>query len=107
MNLFDYARGADAKTTGMALAADANMDRLALARRLAAEIASRKLSRECNADEVGREMNRRGFGSNLGPAAGSLFKGGNWEFTGRRIRSSRVTNHARELKVWRYVGAAE
>lgn len=38
----------------------------------------------------------------LGPAAGSVFKGGEWSFTGSRRRAKmNRKNHARELKVWR------
>lgn len=106
MNLFDYARATEKKAEGMVLAAAAQPDLLNIARRIAAEIANRKPNHECNADEVGLELARRGYQSNLGPAAGSIFKGQEWEFTGRRIRSERVKNHARELKVWRYVSAA-
>lgn len=38
----------------------------------------------------------------LGPAAGSVFKGQRWKFTGRRVLATlNRKNHARELKVWR------
>lgn len=37
----------------------------------------------------------------LGPLAGSVFKTGDFEFTGERVRSSQKNNHSRELKVWR------
>jgi hypothetical protein len=38
----------------------------------------------------------------LGPAAGSVFKCSEWEFTGRRIQATvNRRSHARELKVWR------
>jgi hypothetical protein len=36
----------------------------------------------------------------LGPAAGSIFKGGDFQFTGQRVTSKLPSNHARELKVW-------
>ena len=36
----------------------------------------------------------------LGPAAGSIFKGDDFQFTGQRVTSTLPSNHARELKVW-------
>jgi hypothetical protein len=37
----------------------------------------------------------------LGPAAGSIFKGGDFVFTGKRVTSTLPSNHSRELKVWK------
>ena len=38
----------------------------------------------------------------LGPAAGSVFKGKAWAFTGQRVEATMLrTNHGRELKMWR------
>lgn len=102
-DLFDHSESQRLKEKGMALAADANVDLLRIARDIAKQIAKRRLGL-CNADEVGRELKRRGIADSLGPAAGALFKGKEWEWTGKRIKSSRITNHGRELKVWRYVG---
>lgn len=36
----------------------------------------------------------------LGPAAGSVFKTSDFEFTGKRVNSTLKSNHAREIKVW-------
>ena len=42
----------------------------------------------------------------LGNAAGSVFKGGEWEYTGRRVVSKmNRNNHAKDLNVWRQVQA--
>jgi hypothetical protein len=37
----------------------------------------------------------------LGNAAGSLFKGKQWQWTGRYRKSERVHAHSNPLKVWR------
>lgn len=87
------------KKAGMSLAAGANARNLARAREIAVQIASRHSLRECEAESVGKMLQDEGIAP--GPWMGSLFKGGCWEFTGQRIKSSLVTNHARELKVWR------
>lgn len=86
------------KETGMALAAENRAEGLAKARAAARRIALGRADRTCHADLVGEET-----GLNLGPAAGSIFRDGAWEFTGERVPSRRVTNHARELKVWKLV----
>ncbi len=89
------------KIEGMARASE-RAAHLKRAREIATLLAMGKHDRCITADHVGREMKRLGL-QPLGPAAGSLFRGKNWVFTGNRIRSSRVTNHARELKVWKLI----
>ena len=103
-NLFDYAASLRLKLEGMELAAEHRGEWLALARRIAVLLAKQNTARECHADMVARELRRLGLPHCGGPAAGSIFKEKSWEFTGRRIQSCRITNHARELKVWRYRG---
>ena len=100
MTLFDYAESQQRKEEGMALAASARPGDLEVARNIARHIA-RIGDGTCNADQVGIELEARGI--ELGNASGSLFKGGCWEFTGRRIRSARKSRHAGEIKVWRLV----
>jgi hypothetical protein len=68
------------------------------AREIAREIAARK--GETNSDEVSIELARRGYPDCIGPAAGSIFKSGDFVFTGRFVNSTRVTNHSRLLRVW-------
>ena len=41
-----------------------------------------------------------GLRKELGPAAGSIFKTGDFKFTGKRVNSTLPSNHTRELKVW-------
>jgi len=99
-NTFDAYQGESLKRGGQELAADNRADLLDQARGIARSIAANG-DGTCNADQVGIAMRQAGM-EELGPAAGSLFKGKEWEFTGDRVLSTRVSNHARELKVWRY-----
>ena len=99
--LFDFAMGQAAKAEGMGIAALSKSQLLTRARDMARALALKNDGR-CNSDMVGREMKAHGLPP-LGPAAGSLFVGPEWRFTGERVKSSLVSNHARELKVWEYV----
>lgn len=97
--LFDMTTGEALKQHGMELAADHRVDELCLARQIAIEIA-RNGDGTCHMDQVRQRLPE---GVELGPAAGSVFKGSEWEFTGLRVRSLLQSNHARELKVWRLI----
>lgn len=57
---------------------------------------------EVTMDDVLQELERRGVDhSNLGPAAGSVFRNRDvWLFTGQWRKSARVSNHARVNRVW-------
>lgn len=95
-DLFDAAESRRRKERGMALAADAAPALLDRARSYA-----RSLGRgSVTADDVSEWLEQQGL-PDLGPAAGSLFRGSEWEFTGRFVQSTRKTNHARLLRVWR------
>lgn len=99
---FDSKASNAAKTNGMQCAAwppERMPGTLDLARTLAQEIA-RAGDGTCHMDLVGQRLSELGF--SVGPWSGSVFKGKSWSFTGYRVRSARVTNHARELKVWRF-----
>lgn len=102
-SLFDGQRSEQLKRDGMALAADNAGQYLDLARQIAREIALAHPNQECDADKVGRILKRRHGIDTLGPAAGSLFRGKEWEFTGRWVKSKRITNHSRMIRVWRLV----
>jgi hypothetical protein len=99
-NLFDSVAGQQAKEEGMAKAAENAASLLEIAQRIAVRLASQHPDRETDMDEVGMELFRIGI-KTLGPAAGSVFKGGQWQFTGKRLKSARKKNHSREIKVWR------
>jgi len=100
--LFDPVASEAAKTEGMTLAADNKAGLLALARDIAKRAALAKSSRTASADDVTEAFVAQGIPAGaLGNAAGSIFTEECWEFTGLRIKSKRVCNHAREIKVWR------
>jgi hypothetical protein len=95
--LFDAIESADLKE--QALAKLDSADVLTLARQIARDWAIARGT--VNADQVGAMMQINHGITTLGPAAGALFRGPEWEFTGQRVLSSRVSNHSREIKVWR------
>ena len=104
MMTFDQDRGEQLRLAGMGLAADNAKESLAVARKVATVIAKRRKDRTVTADDVGRVLKDYYGLDSLGPAAGSLFKTGDWEWTGQFRKSKRVTNHSRLLRVWRYIG---
>lgn len=100
--LFSSAISSWSKDSGMSRAANAKRELLEIAKRLAREIA--RQAGTCNMDQVNQRLLSEGHDCNdLGNAAGSVFKGSEWVFTGQRIKSSKVAAHAREIKVWRLV----
>ena len=105
-SLFNAVEAVRRKEAGVALAAGNRTHLLAYAKGVARDLALRNPLRETNADEVQRHLHAvlGAVPGDLGPAAGSLFRGKDWEFTGKRIRSVQVRNHCRELKVWRLRG---
>ena len=104
IDLFDFHASKALKREGMDDAAHGqNRTPLHMARSIAKDLARSHPLRECHADAVGMELRRQGYSPSLGPAAGSLFKGREWKFTGERIQSTRTSNHAREIKVWRLI----
>ncbi len=106
LDLFDVAESNRLKEEGMT-AAEYGGKHMLLdhARHVAKQIAMLRESRTVTADDVGKAFEKEGITESLGNAAGSLFRGKEWEFTGQRIKSSRKSNHSREIKVWRYVGS--
>jgi len=102
-SLFDARRSEKLKAEGMAIAADNARDYLEIAREIAREIALAHPRQECDADRVGRVLKRRLDIETLGPAAGSLFRGKEWIFTGQWVKSKRITNHSRMIRIWRLV----
>lgn len=86
--------GEQLKKDGMARAAAAKNAELAHARIVARAIALNRGT--VTADEV-----IAAIGKSLGNAAGSLFTGGEFEWTGERVKSQRAHAHQNELKVWR------
>lgn len=95
---FNLAASIRAKEEGMQRAAEPRESSLDLARYIAVEIATKKGI--VTADDVGKELAARGC-RDLGPAAGHLFSDKRFVWTGEFTKSSRKTNHARLLRVWR------
>jgi|TARA_R110000824_G_C14894723_1_gene644821 hypothetical protein len=105
IDLFDATEADRLKREGMAAAAHGSKHELLdHARRVAKQIAMLRGSRTVTADDVGRAFANEGIRQSLGNAAGSLFRGSDWQFTGQRIKSVRKSNHSREIKVWRFIG---
>ena len=98
---FDLTEGSRLREAGKKLAVSKRAYLFSLARSLAINIAKVSADRTTNADEVYRQLSLLGHDSSLlGNSAGSLFRGVRWRFTGRRIRSHRVSNHGRLIMVW-------
>jgi hypothetical protein len=77
-------------------------DVLDLGRELARRLALERKDREVTADDVQLQLQGLGFGPGaLGNAAGSLFVGPEWQFTGLWRKSERASNHAHQNRVWR------
>ena len=97
---FDAVESERRKHDGMAVAASARLAMLHKAREIARDLARRHGT--VHMDMVNMELERRGIDPcRLGPGAGSLFKSLEWEFTGEFVKSARMTNHSRLLRVWR------
>lgn len=98
--LFDVIEGTRQRDAGMERAAKNKAHLLDLAREAATHIARR--TGEVNMDDVyaALEFYCGNYGE-LGNAAGAVFKGGQFEFTGRWVKSQRTTNHGRFIRVWK------
>ena len=96
--------GEQRKSDGMSKAAQAKKQLLEDARQIAKVIAIDG-DGTCNADQVAEALRLRKM-PELGPAAGSLFKSSDWEFSGERVLSTQPNNHSREIRVWKWVGKA-
>jgi hypothetical protein len=97
--LFDYGKAIQERDKGMNKAADKRMAALTNARTLARHLAS--LNGNITADDVRKEYEYRGGNwSDLGNAAGSIFKGKQWQCVGFE-NSTVTTSHARALRVWK------
>lgn len=99
---FDFSESQRRRDDGRDLAAKRRREVLELAREIARAIALGRPDRSCTADEVQRQLRERGYpASALGNAAGSLFRGREWELAGY-APSARVTRHAGLNRVWVY-----
>jgi hypothetical protein len=90
--------GTRLKERGMALAAMHQGSTLAAARDYLSELA--RMRGTVTADDAADFIEREGLPP-LGNAAGSLFKGSEWEPAGDRVLPRRSTNQAHHNRVWR------
>jgi hypothetical protein len=91
-----------AKQEGMELSASSRSILLETVRTALVQIALRRPSREATADDGQEWLIAQGYKpSDLGNAAGSMFTRADWIFTGRWTRSSRVSSHANDIRIWR------
>ena len=98
MESFDKDESLRLKNRGMELAAQKRPELLKIARIIAKEIAVSQGT--VTADDVASELDSRAL-PRLGPAAGSLFKTADFEWTGQRVFSEQAANHGREIRVWK------
>lgn len=97
--------GEQLKNKGMKAAADANNQLLVLAQSVARELGREK--RLVYMDLVSLKLAAMGITSDqLGNAAGSVFRGNVWRFTGQFHKSSRPGRRAGTQRVWEFVQAA-
>ena len=76
-----------------------------IAKNLSVKLAKQNFSSLVSADDVQDELKKLGYSSlDLGNAAGNLFRGKNWK-NGSSKKSTRAGNNAREISVWKYIGA--
>ncbi len=104
---FDTAASIAMREHGMAMATAPRLTVLEVARRAARAAAkSRSYERWATIDDAYLGIIAAGHDpAELGPAAGSVFRGSEWTATGRWLPSTRVSNHARMVRVWRWVGS--
>lgn len=97
-------QGEQLKLEGMDLAAGNRKEQLDKARDVARTLAMTRVSRTLSIDDVLYVMHQLYNVSSLGPATGSVFKTAEWRFTGAWVKSKRVSNHGRMVRVWQYIG---
>ena len=91
-----------AKQEGMELSASSRATLLERVRAALVQIALRRPSREATADDGQEWLIAQGYKPcDLGNAAGSMFTRTDWIFTGRWTRSSRISSHANDIRIWR------
>jgi len=100
---FNLGLGLQHKLAGMDDAAAARPSPLEIAREAVIIAAQGRPNGTASADDAYRGLLLAGYtAADLGKAAGSIFTDKNrWEYTGRRRRSARVSNHGRAIRIWR------
>lgn len=103
-SIWDEVEAQRLKHRGKTFAALNRADALAAAKLAAYDLAFDK--GEVTADDVYQALDLLDQEA-LGNAAGSVFKGKDWIWTGEWRASTRVSNHGRFLRVWRLRRAGE
>ena len=99
---FSLFAGVSERDMGIATAADSRNDLINKVREFLRTLARSRDNRCVTADDAYKFLAiRDGELQRLGNAAGALFRTGEWEFTGCWTPSTRVSNHARMVRVWR------
>lgn len=99
-SLFDAAESRRHADIGIERAAENRASLVVRAREIAVKICKRQDT--VNMDEVVLCLVAEGQNIHaLGPAAGSIFRDRNFEWTGKFVKSSRIHAHSNLLRVWR------
>jgi hypothetical protein len=98
-SLFDADLSEALKARGIAFAEAGNLTELQAARIIARNHPRRYEG--ITADDVNMLREEMGITAPLGNSSGALFRGGDWIPTGEYRNATRITSHARALKVWR------
>jgi hypothetical protein len=99
---FDLFEGEKAREAGISQAAQSKNPLLNKVRAHLCVLAASRSNRCVTADDATKFLVEIGEKETaLGNAAGSLFNSSEWEPTGCWTPSTRVTNHARSVRVWR------
>ena len=95
--LFDRVEGQRLKTRGMTRAAEQVPTLLEKARRIAVQLCQKQGFITIDDVHAALSDSEREI---LGNAAGSIFRGSHWAFSGDWQPSTRTTNHGRYVRVW-------
>ena len=102
LDIFDLISARKLRDEGLEIACQNKTDAVKYAQALAESIARSRQDGTCTIDDVQAVLIPEGI--ILGMAAGSVFRGGSWFWTGEMRQSKRTTNHARPVKVWALKG---
>lgn len=98
----DLFAGMDARDEGIAKAAESRNGLVEQVRSHLKLLARSRGNRIASADDFEHVLALMGKNySDLGNAAGAIFKTDDWEFTGTWTPSQRKSNNARYIRVWR------
>lgn len=106
LEIFDVKAGREQRELGLlrAVTAASRQEPFAAARAAAVAVAQSRPDRTCTADDVQEALIQAGYkASELGNAAGAVFRGKRWRHTGLWRASARASNHGHQNRVWELV----